>query len=320
MEQINLDEFGIIKDNTNSSILFIPYENILGNIIDFHKKVRCKIIYSHYSKELVGGYGIINFGKRIEKDSIVECTIKRSIDISFNVLNEAIIQHKSYNILKDYNLEYMISKVFDIYKKNDNIYFSMLTIKGDYLHAFLVKSSNSEKDFIYCFLQISLALYILEKHIILEHRDLRFANIFVVKEPKHIQFTLDDTLYSFHSNFHICILDFGFACLGTKPPELYASEELFNKNERCFKPGRDIFQLLISLLSLESIKKKFNNIFYNKLASLLQNDKNDYRNLLSSKKKADLSYIATNYEDFSFNTLSPENFIKILFDLLNYIT
>ena len=94
---------------------------------------------------------------------------------------------------------------------------------------------------------------------------------------------------------------------------------MFNKNERCFKPGRDLFQLLISILSLESIKNRFSYTFYNKLVSLLINKKHNYINLLKSNSKADLSYIATLDDDFSHEDLLPENFIKFLIQLLDTI-
>ena len=179
----------------------------------------------------------------------------------------------------------------------------MERIFGEFIHIFLLNSKNPEKDFILCLLQISIILHILEKTINLDHRDLRVTNIFVVNTPKELKFTIDHKTYLYNCDYHICLLDFGFACIGNKPTIINATEEMFNKNERCFKPGRDLFQLLISILSLE----------------LLINKKHNYINLLKSNSKADLSYIATLDDDFSHEDLLPENFIKFLIQLLDTI-
>ena len=98
-------------------------------------------------------------------------------------------------------------------------------IKGEFLHTFLKKSTQPEKDFIHCFIQICVALYILQKEINLDHRDLRYANIYIVETPIHFPLKIinnEPLLYS--CNFHICILDFGFACLGHKPTLINAAE------------------------------------------------------------------------------------------------
>ena len=317
---LDLEELGINKSiNVEDFILdtsSIPKIDISGYIKYETKEIRCKIIDENI-EHISGGYGIIKYAIRYYNNIQIPCVIKESIDVSFNILNEAILQHLSYTTLKIHKLEYMIPKVYDIYY-NTNVCFSMQRITGEFLHTFLVNSETSEKDFIYCFLQISIVLYILESKLLLDHRDLRVTNVFVVKDPKEIKFTIENKIYTYSCNYHICILDFGFACIGNKPSKINASEALFKKRDKCFKPGRDIFQLLISLLSLDSIKNKFSLEFYNKLASLLY-DKKDYRNLLKSKEKADLSYIAINYDDFTFDSLLPSNFIKVLIHLLDTI-
>jgi serine/threonine protein kinase len=195
----------------------------------------------------------------------------------------------------------------------------MERIFGQFIHIFLVNSNTPEKDFIFCLLQISIVLHILETNINLDHRDLRVTNILVVNKPKEVKFTIDHKTYLYNCEFHISLLDFGFACIGNKPTILNATEEMFNKNERCFKPGRDLFQLLISILSLETIKNKFTYKFYNKLVSLLINKKSNYINLLESNSKADLSYITTLDDNFNHKDLLPENFIKFLIELLDTI-
>ena len=289
MKEINLEEIGINQkislDHGLVDISLIPFEDFKGHIIDTNRRYRCHII-TETSREVIGGYGILYYAVRYDTNSYRDCIVKKSIDISFNVLNESILQHISHNILKKCKLEYMIPKVFDVYKKKNNIQFSMEHINGEYIHSFLVNSNQVEKDFIFCLLQISLALHILEKDICLDHRDLRVTNVFVVKNPKEIMFTIDNKTYLYYCDFHICILDFGFACIGSKPTCINATEEMFKKEQRCFKPGRDLFQLLISLLSLESIKNKFNYMFYNKIASLLINDDKNYTNLLNTNKKS----------------------------------
>ena len=292
MKEIDLEEIGVKHQiYLDDKIFDIPSyslflsEDIHRNIIDYNKNYRCHYINDN-TNEVIGGYGIIYFATRYDKYGVKKCSIKKSIDLSYNVLNESILQNISYNVLKKHKLEYMIPKVFDVFKKDNNIYFSMERIFGEFIHIFLLNSKNPEKDFILCLLQISIILHILEKTINLDHRDLRVTNIFVVNTPKELKFTIDHKTYLYNCDYHICLLDFGFACIGNKPTIINATEEMFNKNERCFKPGRDLFQLLISILSLESIKNRFSYTFYNKLVSLLINKKHNYINLLKSNSKA----------------------------------
>ena len=54
-----------------------------------------------------------------------------------NLLTESLLQFMSYKVLQELKLEYMLAKVYDIYKKNSNVYFSMELKNGIFFNKFM---------------------------------------------------------------------------------------------------------------------------------------------------------------------------------------
>jgi hypothetical protein len=311
--------------NLNKSVFinydnYIGFEDLFGNIIDKNKKKRCTIRYTNST--VSGGYGIIQFAKRIEHSVEKDIVVKRLIgDEKTNLFKEALLQYVSYISLKNYNLSYFVSKVYDIFYKMDTsdkkyvLHFSMEEIKGIFINTFLKNSLSPEKDFIDSFIQICVALYIFQNDINLDHRDLRYANIYIVE--KAIEFPLkilnDNILYT--CNFHICILDFGFACIGHKPTLINAAEGFIQNEERCFKPGRDLFQLLVSIWCKKDIRSKMSKEFIEIINSMLCYNEYDYSKITESNEDSKWPYSLTMDDSFSFIPLLPKNLLIKLIEL-----
>ena len=304
MIQFDLKDIGVI-DKENQTVATELFNNLYVN-----KEKRCTFKIGYL--QIIGGYGILERAQRIDAHSSKECIIKHAKDSTFSIYNEAVLQHISHSRLKKYNLEWAIAEVYDIFKKQSVVHFSMQYINGSQLHTFLLKSLNPEKDFIDCLLQVSVVLYYLERDLYLDHRDLRYANIFVVSDKRTFNYTSSTETYTFDSDFHICLLDFGFACVGKNRTLINASEEIFHSSEQCFKPGRDLFQLLCSLWSIQEIRNRMSSAFQAVVDSWFSYKDTNYSNLVKNIKKADWSYVLTSEDSFTFLPLVPENLIKTL--------
>ena len=313
MVGFNLNPLGInvFFDLSNNKTKHIeeqlPKELFDGSIIDKNKRKRCVLNFK--KKIILGGYGILQETVRIENNNIKECFIKYSKEKTLNILNEALLQYVSYLVLQKYDIHYMISNVYDIYKRNDIIFFCMKKINGMSILNFLLESKHTERDFIDSLIQLCIILYILKKDIYLDHRDLRYTNLYIVKQNTNIHYNE----YILNTNFHICLLDFGFACIGPKQTIINASEDIFQNSEECLKPGRDLFQIVASLMCLKEFRDKINISFLKILDSLFIYNGTDYSKL--AKISCEWTYILTSESSFNFPFFAPENFIKYLYDL-----
>jgi serine/threonine protein kinase len=295
---------------------YIGFEDLFGNIIDKLRQKKCNIKYK--KKTISGGYGFIYFGKRNSQDVVIKRLLYSE---KTNLLKEAILQYISYCTLQKYNLHYFIPKVYDIFYKIDindskyKLHFSMEEIKGEFMHLFLKNSSYPEKDFIHSFIQICVALYILQKEINLDHRDLRYANIYIVQKPIQFSLTILSEDIQYTSDFYITILDFGFSCIGHKPTVINAAEGFLHNEERCFKPGRDLFQLLISVWCKSEIRNKMNPEFIEKINAILSYNNYDYSKITEINEDSKWPYSLTMEDNFSFIPLLPKNLLIKLIEL-----
>lgn len=314
-KKFHLKELGINETINNFKIDFqnlkrnLPKENFMGEIIDINKNVRCSITY--IKEYFRGGYGKLYLAKRNKDFNIVKMPIDKDSDL----LKEAILQFMSYKVLETFKLEYMLAKVYDIYINNSIVHFSMELKNGIFFKQFIRESKNPEKDFIDSFIQICIVLYLLENELYLDHRDLHYTNLLIINKPSTILITLNNKVYTLETQFHICILDFGFSCTGINRTCLNASEEMFRNNKICIKPGRDIFQVLASIWSIQEIRERMSKTFCDTVDSFFVNEQFDYRSLVKNETNATWSYIVTNNDNFVFNHLLPENFIETLYRL-----
>ena len=337
-EEIELEEIGIKKKVRIKDLLTIDFhkdiafENLLGEILNIDRTKRCKIIINKKESPINGGYGFIQFGTRKDiNGSIKNIVLKKLLkDKPKNILVEAVLQHVSYTILKKFNLEYMIPKVYEIYRKPDDesssnlptaspkyiLHFSMEEIKGDYIHTFIKDSHTPEKDFLICLIQISMVFYLLEKNLYLNHRDLRYSNIYIVKNPKKIQLEINDKTYKTTSNFHVCVLDFGFACVGKEESVVNAGGNFILDETKCMHTGRDLFYLIMSMWCKNDIRNRMNEAFIEDINNLFKTVNKDYIQVMDNHGEDSVwPFIMINHHNFSFPPLSPENLIVSLFDL-----
>ena len=86
--------------------------------------------------------------------------------------------------------------------------------------------------------------------------------------------------------------------------------------ERCFKPGRDLFQLLISIWCKEEIRKNMNSTFIDEINSLLIDKNNNYSKVIEHRmENSKWSYNLTADDNFSFLQLVPIHLLTRLYEL-----
>jgi len=325
-EEVDLEELGVpvkidLKNPNFSDIHnYIGFEDLNGFIIEKNKNKRCKIVYKN--KVIHGGYGKIQFATRHVNSDKHPIVVKKLIKNSnVNLFKEAFLQHLSHKTLEKYSLKRFIPKVFDIYTKFDTnllkyiLHFSMEEIIGTSIQTFLETCVNPEKYFIHSLIQLCIALDILQNDLNLDHRDLRYCNIFIVNNPLQLLIKGLKEDVEFISDIHISILDFGFACIGVNKTVINAAEGFIHNEERCFKPGRDLFQLIISIWCKDSIRNRMSSEFVEKINSLLRNEEYDFSNLIDKRKDSKWPYYFTNEDNFSFTPLLPRALLEKLVEL-----
>lgn len=291
------------------------YEDPRGFIMDCKRNKRCILVY--LPQQIVGGYGILQFALRNNQKVL----IKGPLYEGDSFINEGLIQYNSYKILEKYNLQFAIPKIYEIFTKQNCVYLCMEYLETLSFDTFILKSNTLEKDLLYCLLQICIILNILENKIYFNHRDLRITNILIIEKPIEYYFNYNSKKYKIQTNFHICLIDFGFACFGKEYTDINGNEKLFSNNVKCIKHGRDIFQLLVSIWSIKEIRNRVNTKFKNIMYDLLNHNDNIYASLPKWKDFINLeeskwTFTFTSREDFHMKHLKPKYLIKTLIELL----
>lgn len=212
-------------------------------------------------KELGSGtYGHVDAFYRITPSNTTHVVaMKRPKNPRVDVFVEALFQWKLHTDLADYALSFCIPRVFDIlrYKPTDDVWFTMEAFEPLFLSRwFLQKIASSHDTAIFgqCILQLALILEVIENELHIDHRDLKANNILVVDEPVTITIVWEGVEKQIVFPFRLILLDFGMACSGSQGMVLDVKEDGLPSLDVCPKEGRDIFQVLVSLWSIPSLR------------------------------------------------------------------
>jgi len=200
-----------------------------------------------------GSYGDIRKAERVKLGKKMNVLVKSPRLPEMNLKLEGIVQHLSHICLEKQNMPWAIPAIYDIYQYKGRMSFTMEEVHGQYLHDWFSKTKEPDLDFYRIMVQLSITLCILHNCLELDHRDLKSDNIFIRAEPSSIQFKQDSSTYIFQSPFQVALLDFGFACIGN---HIGLGTEVLPALDPCPKEGRDLFHFLISVLSIETIRKR----------------------------------------------------------------
>jgi len=97
--------------------------------------------------------------------------------------------------------------------------------------------------------QISYILWHLQRHLRLNHRDMKINNVLVRRASEPIKMCLGGEIIN--TKYEITLIDFGFACVSCPPPRqpmtILQAGSWFQQSELCCKLGRDIAQLIFCI-------------------------------------------------------------------------
>ena len=260
-----------------------------------------------------GSYGNIYKGRRDETFVL----LKQPRMAEMNLLQEAVLQHLAYKTLEAEHLGWAIPKVYDIFWKRNEVWFSMEWIRGWSISDWFQKSTTPDLDSLYLIAQLCLILATLETHLNLDHRDLKMSNLLIKQEPCHIQVKLQETTWTLYSPFSVVVLDFGFACLGSEvlrgKPVVNLGDGVLPPMDPCPKEGRDMFHLLTSLLGLPVIQQRLSKRLHDRMDGWLSIGKKSYGPMARRWSTENWSYLVSSQANFAIPNCCP---LRILQEVL----
>jgi serine/threonine protein kinase len=340
--QISLIEYGIpykgpftgIKYLTTAwvpKIVLVDNENNIDEYTRITYKLKSTRRFIIGDIEYKGSYGIVEslncYETSISDNGIVkhnqEFLYRKRSRNRESLLCEACFQIASYQMLKEYECEDIISEVKDIICFSDeSVGFTMVPFKN---MSFLsdVINTMSEKDIVACIAHISVIIWMLSDELGINHRDLKGNNILIDTsvsqiEPKASPRMYKNTVIEYkginidiiaHPGVHF--VDFGFACSGSGKDTEISATNYFPATDPCPKKGRDIFQLLTTIY-LTIYHRNDNIVKY--IESLLELPGKDYPLFLRTHgdNSIDWVYFLLGSSTFVAPKCEPKNVLEFL--------
>jgi serine/threonine protein kinase len=247
----SLDELSSV-----SSSLF-PVLNLKSELLMPTKQIRAHL----YLKQIVnsGSFGDIRVATREEKGEKRDVYVKSPRLDAMNLQTEALLQFCAYQCLAGHSIPWAIPTVYDVFRYQNKMYFSMEKMDGVFLDVWFQNSKQPDTDFFLMMAQLSILLCLLHQCIGLDHRDLKADNLLLSNHPCRLQFQYGARTYLLDSPFQVHILDFGFACLGNTTTDsssafINLGDGVLPAIDPCPKEGRDLFQFLLSILCVKTIR------------------------------------------------------------------
>ena len=254
-----------------------------------------------------GGHGILQMCTRTDLSGMKMEMLVKKPKTSTYLGSEAILQWIARHMLKPYKLQSAIPKVYDIFTKGSETRFSMEFIKGDFPYVYLANVSNPDQFFYQILLQAAIVLFLLERDLLLDHRDLKANNLYISETP--VDYTVDLSGVSYHvkAPFRVVILDFGFACIGNESgvTSINIGSSVFPMTDPCPKEGRDLFHLVTSFWSIPSVHERMSAETCAEVDGWLTKEKRDYSKLAQKFKSPEWVYVVTSQPEFTYPKLAP---------------
>jgi serine/threonine protein kinase len=259
-----------------------------------------------------GSYGNVYLAKRGQTSVIV----KQPRMAEMNLFQEAVLQHLAHKTLEREGMPWAVPKVYDVFWKDNEIWFSMDYIQGVPIPEWFAKTKTPDLDTLFLLAQVCLLLTTLETHLNLDHRDLKFNNLLLQPIPCSLSVSRGTKRWSLECPFQVVVLDFGFACLGSEPlrgkPWVNLGDGVLPPMDPCPKEGRDMFHLLISLLGLSVFRERISVELQAQLDRWLSDGKKSYGQMARRWSTEHWSYLVSSQPQFSIPSCCP---LHILDDL-----
>lgn len=290
------------------------YEKKEKKLITSNNLLRC--CFSDEKEYDRGSYGLICLVHRKVEGKEEQVLWKKPRISLINLTQEAVLQHLAYKTLEAEGISWAIPKVLDVFRNENEICFSMEAIAGVNAEEYLTLPTSSEKDFFLLIAQISLLLWCLESHLSLDHRDIKANNLLIKSEPCIMKVKIYEKVWHFICPFQVVILDFGFACLGSNGlrsrPLVNLGDGVLPPMDPCPKEGRDLFQLLSSLLSSKDIVAKLSPRVIGKIDQWLSVGTKSYGSMARRWSSENWIYLVASQADFALPSCCPSNILREL--------
>ena len=287
--------------------------NVKGEVYDSSGGFICKYIPLKSLGE--GTFGYVDlFNRKDASGSTVRVAMKRPKFAESKLLDEASFQRDLHTELLMYGLSACVPKVYDIFthQPTGDVWFTMEAYEPVLVSQWSIKSleDGDKKGFALLLLQIALIIEVLEIELKIDHRDLKINNMIVVDEPVTIDIKWKGVAKSITFPFRIVIVDFGFACQG-KHLDVRRGDGL-PPLDACPKEGRNIFQVLVSLWNIQSIRsnlgESWTRWFHNKISEVFPLA--PCVSLAESSKSLDWMYSLTENREFRAPRCIPQSIIR----------
>ena len=285
----------------------LPVCDVTGILCDSSGVFICKYIAI---KSLGGGtFGHVDLFTRETEEQTDNVAIKRPKFPQVKLLFEAFFQSKLHNDLIEYGLSSCVPKVYDIftYQTTGDVWFSMEAFEPLLVSQWCVQQLPNTKIFILLLLQISLILEVFETILHIDHRDLKINNMIVVNEPIKLEIVWKNSDKTIEFPFRLVFVDFGFACTESIDIKRNGLPPL----EPCPKEGRNIFQVLVSLWNIQSLRTALNDTWGSwirkRISSVIPNF--PCISLAESNKTLDWMYSLTDDKEFCAPLCAPKKII-----------
>lgn len=263
-----------------------------------------------------GAYGNIYVAKRIQDASENLVYVKQPKFTDMNLTQEGILQHLAQSALALKGLGWAIPRIFDIFQKDDHVCFSMERVEGVSLVEWIEKQDTSCfcVPFLLFLAQVCLLLWLLETEIGFDHRDLKANNLFICPRPCTLSLTLGGKQWVLQCPFQVVLIDFGFACLGSARGQSIVNlgDGVLPPMDPCPKEGRDIFHLLISLMTLNAFQSRLSPELKDRIDHWLAVGNKSYGHLARRYSQENWVYLVTSQRNFAVPACSPCSLLEEL--------
>jgi serine/threonine protein kinase len=261
-ELLGLEKSYRMEELSSISPLLFPALNMKSELRLPSKELRAHL----YLKQIVtsGSFGDIRLARREDSKEQTDVYVKSPRLDAMNLQTEALLQFCAYQCLMNHAIPWAIPRVYDVFQYQKKTHFSMQKMDGVFLDTWFQKSHQPDTDFFLMMAQLSILLCLLHQCIGLDHRDLKADNLLLSPHPCRLQFQYGARTYVLDCPFQVHILDFGFACLGNIVADssvgfVNLGDGILPAIDPCPKEGRDLFQFLLSILCVKTIRSSLSS-------------------------------------------------------------